>query len=321
MRRAVTTACLTVFVTLAGYAGAHDRFTLSVTPFAEADDRTLLRTAAQAFENGDSQTAIMGFSDATPCNPTDAGPQILLARAYQASASGNPELPEMAAAGYDLAQSPGQDAFWASALPERVAFGQGRYAEAEAAFARAILRRPDDGRAPLTPSMSAYRAGDTDLATASVEQALRTPQASSLWPKATRMASLSRAAAGDAPGAQAYTQKLQIRLPRGDAATSLRVDQLIRTSAADDIAWNADVSEAPIALEQISVDVAIALSQTTQAAAPHEAVVRVADSALTLQFSADPFFRPWAFEYQPHGQIYAANFSGVRAAWSIGTLS
>jgi hypothetical protein len=58
-----------------------------------------------------------------------------------------------------------------------------------------------------------------------------------------------------------------------------------------------------------------------EAAAPHEAVVRVADSAFSLQFSDDPFFRPWAFEYQPHGQIYAANFSGVRAAWSIGTPS
>lgn len=59
----------------------------------------------------------------------------------------------------------------------------------------------------------------------------------------------------------------------------------------------------------------------TEAVAETEAVVRVADTAVSLHFSDDPFFRPWVFEFQPRGQIYAVNFSGVRAAWSIGTPS
>ncbi|ESQ93339.1 hypothetical protein ABAC460_01140 [Asticcacaulis sp. AC460] len=221
-----------------------------------------MRHAAQALTAGDTTTAIAGFGDAAARNPADPDRQTLLAMAYARAANGDPEKLDMAAAGYDLALRGGQDAYWASVLAGKAAFERGRYGEAEAYFARAVLARPQDGRALLSLSISAYRAGDPALAAVAADRAAQLPQDPDYSTAAVRMAALSYAALGQGDTARAHVRTLALINPDLSGATAPRVEELIRTSQTDPIPSSVTYEAQPVT--QVSVDVAIVLSQTTQ---------------------------------------------------------
>lgn len=145
----------------------------SVPPAATSaiagNEGDVVRKAATALLAGDTPSALRGFGDAAARNPSDANRQTLLALAYQRSAGGDPETLDIAAAGYDLALRGGQDAYWAAVLAGKAAYDRGRYNDAEAYFAQAVLTRPQDARALLALATSAYMAGDPQLAAVSAE--------------------------------------------------------------------------------------------------------------------------------------------------------
>ncbi|MBW8880588.1 MAG: tetratricopeptide repeat protein [Asticcacaulis sp.] len=236
----------------------------SVAPSLTASDpeSVVLTHAARALQAGDTAAAIAGFGDAAARNPGDADRQTLLAMAYQRAAAGDPEKLDMAAAGYDLAQRGGQDAYWAAVLAGKAAFNRGRYAEAESYFARAVVARPRDGRALLALSICAYRAGDPALAALAAGRATELPQDPGYSAGALRMAALSHAALGDGDQARAELQTLALVSPDMAVQASGRVEDLIRTAATDPVPDMVSGLAEPV--NQVSVDVAIVLSQTTQ---------------------------------------------------------
>lgn len=229
---------------------------------AAGGDMSVMARAAQALKAGDMADAIAGFGDAAARNPSDPNRQTLLALAYEQAAAGDPEKLDMASAGYDLALRSGQDAYWASVLAGRAAFSRGRYAEAESYFARAVLARPQDGRALLALSMAAYRAGDPALAAVAADRAAKLPQDAEGATASVRMAALSYAAIGDGDTARAQVRTLALMSPDTAAETAPRVEDLVRTSFSDTPSQATFAAPEPI--NQVSVDVAIVLSQTMQ---------------------------------------------------------
>lgn len=223
---------------------------------------TATANPAAALQGGDYEAALKGFGDAAAREPSDPARQTLLGLAYQASAKGDPEKLDLALAGYDLALRSGQDAFWAAALAGKAAFDKGRYAQAQSYYARAVIARPDDSRALLGLSMSAYMAGDPQMAALVAERAATVTSDKAIQVSALRMATLSNTAAGQRDGASATYQKLSLIAPEEAAQIQPRLDDLTRTQAADPaVATEAAPVGAP---DQVSVDVAIILSQNSQ---------------------------------------------------------
>ncbi len=223
------------------------------------DDHGLMRKAAAALLAGDAPSALRGFGDAAARSPGDTNRQTLLALAYQQSAGGDPETLDVAAAGYDLALRGGQDAYWAAVLAGKSAYDRGRYGDAENYFAQAVLARPQDARALLALAMSAYLAGDPQLAAISAERAaLDSP----MRKDALRIAALAYAASGQGDMARMRYAEFS-PLDPGDAPAVLRrISDLTRTQDSEPYP---DMGEtAPEAPDQVSVDVAIILSQTSQ---------------------------------------------------------
>jgi tetratricopeptide (TPR) repeat protein len=154
----------------------------------------------------------MSFSDAMPCNPTDAGPQTLLALSHQQSANGEPEALDMAMTGYDLALKSGQDAFWAAALAGKAAYDRGRYDQAQGYFANAVLMRPEDSRAFVALATSAYMAGDPQVASLAADLVAELSADSETRQAALRIGALADAAKGQQ--ARAWTRYEGQLLPR-----------------------------------------------------------------------------------------------------------
>lgn len=232
---------------------------LSASTIAMLQDR-----GAEALRTGNAGAAIAAFSEITSRQPRDATSQTLLGLSYHMAAGAQPEAVDMALAGYDLAirAEPGQ--FWPSAMAGRAAFEGGRYSDALSHFSRALLLRPDDARLVSAVAAAAYMSGDVGLASVAAERALKlspTPDAATL-----KMAALATAAAGDATAAKRNLSALINIDPQEGAATTARVGQLLQTAPLDApvpiVAGEAapPPEEAP---NQISVDVAIILSQNT----------------------------------------------------------
>ncbi|MDC7684590.1 secretion protein [Asticcacaulis sp. BYS171W] len=218
--------------------------------------------AALALQTGDHATALKGFGDAAARDPSDAARQTLLGMTYQAAAQGDPEQLDLALAGYDLALRSGQDAFWAAALAGKAAFDRGRYAQAQSYYARAVMMRPDDARALLGLAMSAYMAGDPQLAALSAERAAALSSDPALMSGALKIGALSYAATGRRDQAAARYQKLILVAPEQAAPVKARMEELTRTEATDPVPEAA--TRDPGTPDQVSVDVAIILSQNAQ---------------------------------------------------------
>jgi tetratricopeptide (TPR) repeat protein len=234
-----------------------------------ADDLSVLTIAAlqdrgsQALRGGDAGTAIAAFAEVASRQPRDATAQALLGLSYHMAAGAQPEAMDMALAGYDLAirAEPGQ--FWPSAMAGRAAYEGGRYADALSHFSRALLLRPNDARLVSAVAASAYMSGDAGLASVAAERAVAlaaTPDAATL-----KVAALAMAATGDAVAARRHLAALTTAFPQDAAPTAARVGEILQTAPLDAAvpATPGEGTPPDAAPDQISVDVAIILSQNT----------------------------------------------------------
>ncbi|MGB5076028.1 MAG: hypothetical protein WBO17_00930, partial [Sphingorhabdus sp.] len=148
----------------------------------------------------------------------------------------------------------------------RAAFDQNRFAEALNHFSRALLLQPNDQRLLGAVAATAYLSGDIALADVAASRAVQIAGAAS--PRSFQLASLAAMANGREEVAQGLLQKLELVDPGAASLLRERLAQLAQTNAVDDVQDQSQASDAPGALEpvpdQISVDVAIVLSQNTQ---------------------------------------------------------
>lgn len=218
--------------------------------------------AADALRHGDLAAARKGFGDAAARSPSDPALQTLLALTYQSAASSDPEQLDLALAGYDLALRSGQDSFWAAALAGKAAFDRGRYGQAQAYYARAVILRPEDARALTGLASSAYMAGDPHLSARAASHAVSLAASPDLKAHALRLLSLAHTATGQTQAAEIAYQQLALLAPTEAPAVKTRMQELARAQDADTEA--VPTSAEPGSPDQVSVDVAIILSQNAQ---------------------------------------------------------
>jgi pilus assembly protein CpaC len=204
---------------------------------------------------------------AVASNPRDAGAHLELARAWERLAVATPgeaQYREFAQAGYQSALRFAPQDPVANLLAGRAEFMSGRYEAAQSAFANAVLAAPDDPTALLAFATASYHAGDAPVA------ALAAQRAAVLAPnraEPVRLLALAAAASGDADRSgtalQRYAQLEQA--PQVDALRA-RTAALLRTVATDEpvTAGEGGGTAAAARMDQVSVDVAIILSQNTR---------------------------------------------------------
>ncbi|MBK6800717.1 MAG: secretion protein [Novosphingobium sp.] len=226
---------------------------------AGTEPAVLEARAVTALRAGDSLAAIPLLTELAARQPLDARSQTMLALAWQLRGNGDSQAADMALAGYDLAirAEPGQ--FWPSALAGRTAFDQGRYGAALEHFSRAALIQPADARILAGVAAAAYLDGDAALAHAAAARAVKLDQAPP--PALLRMAAILAQASGASP--DPYLS----RLPSTEAdALRPRLTQISQTAQLDQsgtVLAEADPAQ-EAAPQQISLDVAILLSQNTE---------------------------------------------------------
>lgn len=236
---------------------------------ADRSGDSLRSDALIALNGGDTVMAANLLTELVARQPRDAEGQTLLGLAYHLSADKNPEAISLAMAGYDLASRAEPGGFWPSALAGRAAFDQGRYADALNHFSRAALLRPGDARLMGAVAASAYLSGDAALAQLASDRALSL--SAEPTPAQLQLAALSAMAGDDSAAANKALDRLTALAPWDAARLSVRLAQLQQTNALDQndggagVADDAAIGEAP-SPDQISLDVAIILSQNTQRA-------------------------------------------------------
>jgi tetratricopeptide (TPR) repeat protein len=222
-----------------------------------------------ALQEGRSAHAIAALSELAARQPRDGEGQTLLALAYHQAGTERGEALDMALAGYDLATriEPGQ--FWPLALAGRVSFDQGKYAEALDFFARAMVLKPGDPRVVGAVAASAYMSGDVGLARIAADRAVAMPRGA-IDLRLLRIAAFAAAAGNDVMAARAYATRLSSIDPDGAASVEARIEQIAQTAAVDQLSAEPARSVADAAMplpaipNQITLDVAIVLSQNTQ---------------------------------------------------------
>ncbi|MCW3835075.1 tetratricopeptide repeat protein [Sphingomonas canadensis] len=232
-------------------------------PALPTDSAALRAQGLAALNAGDHRGAILALSEATARAPRDAELQTLLGLAYHNAGERDPEAIELAIAGYDLALKSQPGNFWAAALAGRAAYDRGRYDEATRRFGQAVLARPGDPRALMALAQAAYMNGDAVLAAVSAERAADRFADAPERAGALRLAALAEAASGDGARGNALVDAVAILDPAGARALAPRVAQLAQTAPVDGAGVGDGASEAPVAPNQISVDVAIVLAQNT----------------------------------------------------------
>lgn len=220
------------------------------------DQGSALLTARQ----GDK--AIPVLSELVARQPRDSAAQTLLALAWHQAAASRGDAIDLALAGYDLAARADPGTPWPAALSGRATFDQGRYAEASEHFARAVALRPDDARLLGSLAAAAYMAGDPVLA--GIASARAVTLDGSRAPELLRLAALAAAASGDGVAARGYATRLDAVAPALAAATGARIVQIEQTAAVDRIGQSDVAPPGPGSTDQVSVDVAIVLSQNTR---------------------------------------------------------
>lgn len=226
---------------------------------AALDVKSLSNAGRTALSAGDSAAAIQALTELVARQPLDSTNQTLLAMAWDFRGSSDAEASAMAMAGYDLAAraEPGQ--FWPSALAGRAAFDQSKYAIALEHFSRAALLQPNDPRIVASVAASAYLAGDATLAFSAIERAISATQTPS--DDLLRMGAILAVGAG--ASAEPYLKRLQ---PAEAKRLQPRLSQLAATTVLDEATRKDGPIEGPLGEtpKQISLDVAILLSQNTQ---------------------------------------------------------
>ena len=231
------------------------------TELAGVEPALLERRAVEALRAGDSLSAIPLLTELAARQPLNARSQTMLALAWQLRGNGDSQAADMALAGYDLAirAEPGQ--FWPSALAGRTAFDQGRYGAALEHFSRAALIQPADARILAGVAAAAYLDGDAALAHAAAARAVKLDNAPSSG--LLRMAAILAQANGASP--EPYLARLNAA--EADALRP-RLVQISQTAELDQApggtALAREDSAQDTAPQQISLDVAILLSQNTE---------------------------------------------------------
>jgi tetratricopeptide (TPR) repeat protein len=234
-------------------------------PLAEQGDAALLQAAGAAMSKDDLETAAQALAVVAARKPRDASVQTLLALTYHRAADRNAGNLDLAMAGYDIALNVQPGNFWAAAFAGRIAYDRGDYELALSRFAQAVLARPQDHRALVALAASAYMAGDADLASLAADRAAEASRDTPEAAMALRLAALSSAAAARNDAAARHLEELRGVSAELAADTGFRLEHLRQTSAVD-AASDPTVQEpaggqAPVASDQIMVDVAIVLSQ------------------------------------------------------------
>lgn len=199
-------------------------------------------------------------------NPRDADAHLALAQAWDRLARTAPQAEEyrsLASAGYESALRFAPNDALANLLAGQREFAAARFERAQELFANAVLAAPDDATTLLAFASASYRAGDVPFARLAAERA------SQLAPNRVeprRLAVLAAAAHGDARGTEQALQQLATLI--GDAevgAVRTRAATLLRTLATDEAMPSSGAQAAsPPSMDQVSIDVAIILSQNTR---------------------------------------------------------
>lgn len=224
---------------------------------------TLLQRGVAALRAQDPAAAALALSELASRQPRNGTAQSLLGLSYQLAADSDPNRLDLALAGYDIAMRSEPGLYWPAAMAGRASFDQGKYEDALAFFSRAVLLRPNDGPTLSAVAAAAYMSGDTALAS------LAAGRAAAIDPGANgenlRLAALAAAANGEAETARAHLAALATGFPDAAEAARARVEELLQTGALDEFG-DAGSGEGfdPLAPDQISLDVAIILSQNTQ---------------------------------------------------------
>jgi Flp pilus assembly protein TadD len=226
----------------------------------------LLDAGTSALVSGQDDVAIAPLAELVSRQPQSGKSQTLLGLAYHLAADRNPERIELALAGYDLAMRAEPGLYWPAALAGRAAYDQNRFGDALNYFSRALLLRPGDVRLLGAVAASAYMSGDIVLADLAASKALtQSPDAN---PEIIRLAALAVAANGRSADATALANQLAQEFPALEASLENRLLQIAQTNMLDDEDSTASEGLADggfaAAPDQISVDVAIVLSQNTQ---------------------------------------------------------
>lgn len=239
----------------------------------------LQQQGSKALQQGDIKQAIQLFAEAAAKQPRDAAAQTLLAFAYHLQGQQNPAALDMALAGYDIAINAESGQYLPLALAGLASYQQARYQNALDYFSRALLLRPNDAQLLHGLAAAAYMTGDSSLACVASEAALRIPKHASA--ELLQLASYANIANHNNSSAEHWLQQLQQYYPQQYQSTRERMQQLIQTSAIDShqpqwltttgnpqnqLPDDSNQSDAAASTDskQISLDVAIVLSQNTQ---------------------------------------------------------
>lgn len=223
----------------------------------------LLERGVAALRANDPAAAAQSLSELASRQPRNGTVQSLLGLSYQLAADRDPQALDLALAGYDIAMRSEPGLYWPAAMAGRAAFDQGKFDEALAFFSRAVLLRPHDGATLSAVAAAAYMSGDAALAS------LAAGRAAALDPgphgENLRLAALAAAANNESSAARAHLAALTAAFPDVASETAARVEELLQTAALDELAASGDdPMVTDLAPDQISLDVAIILSQNTQ---------------------------------------------------------
>ncbi|NHK27036.1 secretion protein [Parvularcula flava] len=253
-----TVALLVALSTLGGCATAPEPDTAMTIKAGDP-----LEAAAADLLAGRFETAQAGLAEATARRPTDAARQTLLGMAFQMQAPHDPEALELAMVGYDTALSFQPAAYWPALFGGQAALERGRPMDAMDYFARAVLADPSSPQALEGLAAAAYSAGDAGLAReASLRAATLDPSSTGAW----RIAALSAAALGDREEAEAALWSYGTAGGTDAGQLARRTDMLVLTSAAEQDYYEMsdyEMAQPEPSLSQVSIDVAIVLSQNT----------------------------------------------------------
>lgn len=253
---AVLAACLAACASPSAAAAA-------ATPAAAGSPASrAIDAVADALRRNDLRAARDAAADGLQRNPHDARLQFLNGLTYHLAAErGDASAYDLARVGYESSLRFDPNDFWPSYMLGALELERANWPEAQARFATALLRRPDDARALAGLATASYYAGDAALASLAGERAA---SLSPRDPRVLRIAAMSQAAAGDDAGAARFLKAYAAA--GGDAAPALgeRLEGLRRTAALDERPLAAPGASEPAAPpDQMLAEVTIILTEDT----------------------------------------------------------
>ncbi len=257
----------------------------ATTPHLEVGEASSdgLDAAVAALQSGRPGDARAALAPGLRAEPQNGYLHLLNGLTYELEEH-SPQSLDLASVGYDAATRFVPGFYWAHYHEGALALARQQYAEAAEQFADAILSDPAQAQAFLGLAVSAYYAGDLDVAARAVGRALALEPND---PYALRAAAFVAAGAGNR---QVLDRLIETARATHASAAGLdrqrsRLDQLMRTayetdpeSASGNATPGAAVEAPP---HQVMIEVTLLLSQNARA---NHTGVNLLDG-LTLQFS------------------------------------